>query len=410
MSAASHSPRLPCLPYAGIRVIDMSQGIAGPSCGSLLARQGADVIKIEPPNGDWGRLMGRGENGLTAISIGTNAGKRALCVDASGPQGQALLRRLIDSADVLLDSFRPGVMASLGLGYEALAARNPGLVHLSITGYGSSGPYREKPGSDSVLQALSGMMAMNAGEDGAPRRIGMLMIDAASGVYAAQSVGAALVGRSVTGQGARVEVSLLEVAASLQTIPILDHYMGRGEPRVPVTVPSGTFATLDGFINVVTLRNEMFFRLGNALGHPEWTTRKAWSTNEKRLKHAVAINAEIRAALATRETAYWVERLAAHDVLCAAVNGYEDFVEDEQVRHAGVFRWWQAGSDSGAPLPVAGVPGVPGGGELGRVPRHAEHSREVLRDWCIPEAEIEALLAQGVVQQAECTTAQHERV
>jgi crotonobetainyl-CoA:carnitine CoA-transferase CaiB-like acyl-CoA transferase len=407
MNAATHAPHSPYLPYAGIRVVDMSQGIAGPSCGSLLARQGADVIKIEPPSGDWGRLMGRGENGLTAISIGTNVGKRALCVDASGQQGQALLRRLIDSADVLLDSFRPGVMVSLGLGYDTLAARNPRLVHLSITGYGSSGPYREKPGSDSVLQALSGMMAMNAGADGAPRRIGMLMIDAASGVYAAQSVGAALVARSVTGQGARVEVSLLEVAASLQTIPILDHYMGRGEAHLPVTVPSGTFATLDGFINVVTLRNEMFFRLGNALGHPEWTTRKAWSTNEKRLKHAGEINAEIRAALATRATAYWVERLAAHDVLCAAVNGYEDFVEDEQVQHAGLFRWWRPGS--GAPLPVAGVPGVPGGG-LGQVPRHAEHSREVLRDWLIPEAEIEALLAQGVAQQAECPTAQHERV
>lgn len=387
------------LPYKGIRVLDLSQGIAGPSCGALLARQGADVIKVEPPAGDWGRLMGDGENGLTAISIGANAGKRALCIDATRAEGRAVLHQMVEQADVLIDSFRPGVMDTLGLGYRTTSMLNAALIHLSITGFGPSGPYRDKAGSDSVLQALGGMMVMNRDGEGVPRRIGMMIVDAVCGVYAAQSVGAALIGRSVTGQGEHVELSLLEVTAALQTIPILDHFMSAGRERLPATVPSGTFRTRDGFINVVALRNEMFFRLAHALGHPEWASRDAWSSNAKRLVRRVEINAAIADVLCERDSADWLECLQAHDVLCAVVNDYGDFVADPQVVHAGVFRSLTLGDAPG--LPFAGVPGLAGGGEIGTVPRQGEHSRNVLVDFGWSESEVDALLKAGVVIEAQ---------
>jgi crotonobetainyl-CoA:carnitine CoA-transferase CaiB-like acyl-CoA transferase len=243
------------------------------------------------------------------------------------------------------------------------------------------------------------MMTMNRDGEGVPRRVGMMIVDAVCGVYAAQSVGAALVGRGVTGEGEHVELSLLEVTAALQTIPILDHFMSAGRERLPATVPSGTFRTRDGFINVVTLRNEMFFRLAHALGRPEWASCDTWSTNPKRLAQREQINAAIAEALLERDSADWLERLHAHDVLCAAVNDYGDFVCDPQVEHAGVFRNLELG---GVPdVPLAGVPGLAGGGEIGPVPRQGEHNREVLAEFGLSDTEVDALLAAGVVIDAQ---------
>ncbi|MFM0593346.1 CaiB/BaiF CoA transferase family protein [Paraburkholderia dilworthii] len=388
------------MPYAGLRVIDLSQGIAGPSCGSLLARQGADVIKVEPPAGDWGRLMGDGREGLTPISIGANVGKRALCVDATSDTGKALLLRLIAEADIVIESFRPGVMEALGLAYETTSATNLRLIQVSINGFGSSGPYRDRPGSDSVLQAISGMMAMNRDSAGSPRRIGMMIVDAACGVYAAQSVGGALFQRTRTGEGARIEVSLLEVVASLQTIPIIEHSLRGSGDITPATVPSGTFRTQDGYINVVALRNEMFFRLARALSHDEWTQRDEWSTNERRLRHANAINEAIAEVLVQDSTAHWITRLQEHDVLCAAVNDYDGFVSDPQVSHVGIFQRSHIGE--WRDVPIAGVPGVSAirDGGAGRAPRQGEHSREVLAGIGLSDAEIDALIVCGVVRES----------
>ncbi|WP_144107100.1 CaiB/BaiF CoA transferase family protein [Paraburkholderia sp. BCC1886] len=389
-------------PYAGLRVLDLSQGIAGPYCGSLLARQGANVVKVEPPAGDWARLMGGGKDGLTALSIGANVGKRAICIDATLVEGRALLLQCVERADVVIESFRPGVMDKLGLSQEALHACNPGLVVVSITGFGPDGPYRARAGSDSVIQALSGMMVMNRDGAGTPRRIGMLAVDAACGVYAAQSVGAALFAQAKSGLGRRLDISLLAVAASLQTIPILDHFMFAGEKRVPVTVPSGTFQTADGFINVTALRNEMFFGLCRALGQDEWVSHPDWATNEQRLQHAADINARIADVLVGATTASWVERLQAQDVLCAAVNDYDAFVDDPQVRHAQVFGRLMldgvAGVAAGLPLPA--VPGLPPGAherERTTVPRLGRDTRAVLAEMGLPETEIARLIEQRVV-------------
>ena len=157
-------------PYAGLNVLDMSQGIAGPYCAALLGQHGANVIKIEPPEGDWIRVMGGGKEGMSALAIAGNLGKRSICIDAAQPAGRALILNMAQRADIFVENFRPGVMAKLGLDYAALAAVNPGLIYLSITGFGESGPDVHKPATDSIVQALTGMALINKDAAGLDRK------------------------------------------------------------------------------------------------------------------------------------------------------------------------------------------------------------------------------------------------
>ncbi len=171
--------------YAGLQVLDMSQGVAGPYCAAMLGLQGADVVKVEPPGGDWIRVMGGGEAGMTPLAVAGNLGKRSLCIDARRPEGRAIIERLAARADVLVENFRPGVMAKLGLDAPTLRARNASLIYLSISGFGHEGPWADKPGTDSVLQAYTGIAASNRESDGTPRRLGMLVPDTVSAPNAA---------------------------------------------------------------------------------------------------------------------------------------------------------------------------------------------------------------------------------
>ncbi|MEN4918067.1 CoA transferase, partial [Achromobacter spanius] len=197
-------------PYAGLRVLDISQGIAGPYCAQLLWQQGADVVKVEPPDGDWGRHVGVVRDGHSALSIAYNVGKRGVCLDARQPRGKALLADLAQRADLVIQNFRPGVAERLGVGYEALADRRPGLVYVSISGYGEDGPSAHAPASDSVMQADSGLMYANQTPAGEPRRIGLLMADIATALYAAQAAGAALDRHARSGRGEPVRLSLVQ--------------------------------------------------------------------------------------------------------------------------------------------------------------------------------------------------------
>ena len=260
MNAAAATASGADLPYAGIRILDLSQGIAGPSCAGIFARQGADVIKVEPLTGDWARLMGGGRDGMTAMSVSANIGKKAISIDAGKPEGRDLILRMAEQADVIIESFRPGVMDRLGLQYDRIAEKNPGVIYVSVTGYGHDGPARDLPGADSALQAMSGMMVMNKDAQGTPRRVGMLLVDASCGVYAAQRLGSALFARQRSGKGCRIDISLLGVTAALQSLSIIDDHLHAGIEKPPVTVPSGTFRTRDGMINLTALRDKMFLR------------------------------------------------------------------------------------------------------------------------------------------------------
>src|SRR5690625_1558039 len=180
------------LPFEGLKVVDLSQGIAGPYCTQILWQQGAEVIKVEPFSGDWGRHVGAVKNGHSAVSISYNAGKKSVAIDAKKDAGRELIKKLITTADIVVQNFRPGVVKRLGLDYESVRNLNPEMIYMSISGYGEDGPYAQSPASDSVMQADSGLMFTNRTRKGEPKRIGMLLADIATALYATQLITVAL--------------------------------------------------------------------------------------------------------------------------------------------------------------------------------------------------------------------------
>ena len=197
-------------PYRGLRVLDFGQGIASPYCAMLLGVYGADVIKVEPPEGDWSRFLGTTYGSHTTLSAVYNRGKRSLCLDMKHKDGIAIARRLAKDCDVLIEGFRPGVAARLGIGYEELSRDNPGLIYLSVSAFGQSGPYSKRPGSDSVAQAFSGLVSINVGNDGTPHRVGTTISDVVTGVYAFQAIATTLFARATVGTGRWIDVNLCQ--------------------------------------------------------------------------------------------------------------------------------------------------------------------------------------------------------
>ena len=389
-------------PYAGVHVLDMSQGIAGPYCATLLGQHGASVIKIEPPAGDWIRLTGGGKEGMSALAIANNLGKRSICIDAARAEGRALILKMAQRADVFVENFRPGVMAKLGLDYAALEAVNPGLIYVSITGFGESGPLAHKPATDSVAQAMSGMAVANQDAAGRPRRIGILVPDTVTALYAAQSVGAALYARDrhldAGRRGRHISVSLVESCAAFQAGPILDDFLFAGQHRPPITVPGGVFATRDGHVVLATLRDAMWEGLCQALERTQWLTEPRYATSALRGDCADEINQEVALAMRGRDTREWALLFERHDVLFAPVQTYAQLRADPQMRHMGYF-----GVIDQAPygrLPAAHAPGTARTGALPAAPRRGEHSRAILAEFGYAAANIAALEQAGLVFQA----------
>ena len=387
-------------PYAGLNILDLSQGIAGPYCAALLARHGASVIKIEPPAGDWIRLMGGGREGMSALAVVNNLGKRSICIDAVQPQGRGLILRMAQRADVLVENFRPGVMARLGLDYATLAALNARLIYLSISGFGDSGPYAHKPATDSVLQAMTGMAQVNRDAAGAPRRIGIMVPDTATALYATQCVGAALYARDArpggAGRGRHLRVSLAECCAAFQAGPILDDFLFAGQYKPPITVPAGVFATRDGHVVLATLRDAMWRGLCRALAREDWLAEPRYASAALRQRAGAEINREVAAIVATRDTSAWAALFEQHDVLFAPVQDYAALRDDPQMRHMGYF-----GESDQPPYGKLPLPQAPGGGALPPAPRAGEHTREILEELGCGAADIDAMTRSGVVSHME---------
>ena len=398
-SPSSAGAPVRALPFAGLRVLDVSQGISGPYCAHVLWQQGADVIKVEPPAGDWARSMGVLREGASSLSVAFNGGKRDICVDASRPEGRAVLAKLAAQADVIVENFRPGVAARLGLDPVAMRRTRPELVFVSISGYGDHGPYAGAPATDSVVQADAGLMFANRGGE-APRKIGLYLADMNSGLYAAQAVAAALYRRATDGQGEHIEVNLMETCAATLVCNFVEYSMApdnERKPVVPPSAPNGTYEAADGAVNLVTLNNEQFGRICLALGEPAWAQDPRFADAASRLDHRHLINGMVADVIRRMPVAHWVVRFKAHDLLHAPVRSYSQCIDHPQARHLGTFQTLEQ-PGVGA-VAFAGIPVHAMRRPVAASPRIGEHTEAVLRDAGFAEKELGALLRDRVVEQ-----------
>ncbi|NLC35983.1 MAG: CoA transferase [Alcaligenaceae bacterium] len=367
----------------GLTVLDLSQGIAGPYCGLLLRQQGARVIKVEPPTGDWSRQMGRARDGHTAISIAYNAGKESVVLDTRTPEGRAALQRLAAQADIVIQNFRPGVAERMGAGYEALARDNPKLIYVSISGYGPEGPMAQLPALDTTMQAVSGLMHVNRdAATGQPRRIGFFLIDLTTGMYAAQSVGTALYRAALTGQGRHIQVSMLQASAALQSYIVLDDAMFPNAESSVFNAPTGIFETQDGPLYISMLNDAMFQRLAATLGFDDWLTDPGLRSSAGRMPRAAELNKRVAAALAGNTLEYWENALADNDVLFGRVNHPRALCNNPQALHSGLFSPLQQTGIGELPLP-----GLPGNGSHqeapGEAPYLGQHTEAILKEFSL---------------------------
>jgi crotonobetainyl-CoA:carnitine CoA-transferase CaiB-like acyl-CoA transferase len=382
--------------YTGLKVLDLGQGIAAPYCAMLLAMHGADVVKLEPPAGDWSRGLGKRYGDHTAMSAHFNRGKRGLALDLRSPVGRAVALDLAKRADIVIEGFRPGVAARLGLGYEALAALNPRLLYVSVSGFGQEGPNIGLPCTDSVAQAFSGMAAINIGNDGTPHRVGAMIVDALTGVYAAQALGVALYAREHTGKGARLELNLTQSAAAILGHKLAEHVLEDGKPQV-VNVPTGAHRTRDGWVMIALLREADFVRLVTAIGAPELASDPRFSSFAARYENTAAIFAALGAIFARETTAHWLAVLRGADILSDRINGFDDWLADPHIVATS-----GAVAVELADMPTFKVPRTPGvsaaaDAALSPAPHVGEHGRAILGELGYDDAAIAKLVAEETV-------------
>lgn len=386
------------LPYTGLRVLDISQGIAGPYCAHILWQQGAHVLKVEPPVGDWIRFVGVGKGDLSALAIQFNAGKQALALDARTEAGKKVLFDLALQADVVVQNFRPGVADRMGVGYATLSKIKPDLVYVSVSGYGQDGPYASAPATDSVMQADSGLMFSNQDEQGIPRRVGLLAVDVMTGLYASQGAATALYQRLAHKLGTHVQVSLFEACTAFQGACFIEQTMAGKRPFGAVSAPNAVFDTLDGKLSVVTVNTDHFHRVCKALDREVWITDPRYLENEIRFSNRAALQADIAALLKTQTTAHWVGLLQKHDVLHAQVRNYTEVLEHPQALHLNLAQQLeQAGVGK---LPYIGLPSHPLHRPVTSAPRIGEHSIQALTEAGLSVDAIQRLLEAGIVTQA----------
>jgi crotonobetainyl-CoA:carnitine CoA-transferase CaiB-like acyl-CoA transferase len=305
-------------PYRGLRVLDFGQGVASPYAAMLLGVYGADVIKVEPPEGDWSRFLGTTYGNHTTLSAVYNRGKRSLCLDMKHKDGIAIAKRLAKDSDVLIEGFRPGVAARLGLGYEELSRDNPGLIYLSVSGFGQSGPYSKRPGSDSVAQAFSGLVSINAGADGSPHRVGTTISDIVTGVYAFQAIATTLFARLATGTGRWIDVNLAQSTSALLGHKVAEFVLEGDAPRA-LNVPAGTYQASDGWMMVTLVSEPQYKRLCGAIGREDLATDPRFADFARRADSADALIPQLREIFSNAPTEAWLTRLHAADIIAERI-------------------------------------------------------------------------------------------
>lgn len=325
------------MPLSGIRVVDLTRILAGPFCTMLLADMGAEVVKVETPGqGDPLRGQGVVRDGLSWYFAAFNRNKRSLTLNLRAEEGRAALARLIEKSDVLVENYRPGVLAAMGFDEARLKALNPGLVTCSLSGFGDSGPYRDRPSFDFIAQAMSGFMSVTGEAGGGPLRAGPPVADLVAGLYGALGICAGLVRKGRTGAGDHVGASLNNGMLSLLGFLAANHLATGEEPRRTgndhaIVSPYGMFRTQDGEVALAPSQEQSYQRLVDALAMPELRQDPRFATNDLRVANRAAMNAAVEARLMTDTTEHWIEVLNAAGVPCGRIMGLAEAFADPQI-------------------------------------------------------------------------------
>ena len=400
MTTPTNSPAVRPPPLTGIRVLDLSRVLAGPWAGQLLADLGADVVKVEKPQGGddtraWGPPYlkdgsGRDTSEATYF-LCANRNKRSVAIDIATPEGQSQVRHLAQNADVVLENFKVGGLKRYGLDYASLKEANPRLVYCSITGFGQTGPYAARAGYDFLIQGMGGLMSVTGrpdGEPGAgPQKVGVALTDIMTGLYATIAVQAALAEREKSGLGQHIDLALLDVQIACLANQASNYLAGQQVPRRmgnahPNIVPYQDFPTADGDIILAVGNDEQFARFCAVAGHPEWANDERFSTNPQRVAHRAVLVPLLRQATVSRTSADWIAALEAAGVPCGPINRIDEVFADPQVRARGLHIDMDHPLAGSVPL-VANPIRLSGSPVTYRTPPPTlgQHTAEVLAQW-----------------------------
>lgn len=382
------------------RVIDLTQVRAGPTCCRQLADWGADVIQVQMPEHMRGDDTLGGQDGSDYQY--THRNKRSITLNLKEPEGIATLKRLIATADVVVENFRPDVKHRLGIDYETLSAGNPGLVYASISGFGQTGPLAQRPGFDQIAQGMGGLMSVTGLPEQGPVRVGIPIADLCAGIFAAQGILVALLEREASGRGQFVHTSLLESMVYMMDFQT-SRYLIDGEIATqagnfhPTSIPTGVYKARDGYLNIAVFGSKIWERFCRILGAPEWIGDERYHDKPSRSVNRDTLNAEINQRLAHQDRAHWIREFNAGGVACGLISNVKETLEEPQIAHLGMVK--EVVSARLGPQRLVGQPM-----QLERTPssiaraapRRGEHTQEVLSELGIAQDTLEKMKAQGV--------------
>lgn len=371
-----------------IRVLDLSRVLAGPYCTMILGDLGAEIIKVEAPGGSdetrkWGPPF---QHDVSAYYLCANRNKKSITVDLKSAEGIEIIKGLVSQSDVIINNFKTGTMKRFGLDYESLTEINPGIVFCSITGFGEYGPYKDMPGYDFIIQAMSGLMSITGDDQSGPQKVGIAITDILTGLYACIGIQGALLERTISGKGQKLDISLYDTAVS-SLVNIGSNYLMSG--KIPTAlgnnhaniVPYQTFQTLDGEMVIAVGNNNQFKALCKILDKPEYGTDDKFQTNPDRVKYRDELVPLLQNVFSTRSTAFWQEKCQKNNIPCGPIQNIEEVTNDPQLQARDMFIDFEhptAGAIKmiGSPLKLSRTPVT--------VTRHppdaGEHNDEILKN------------------------------